>query len=286
MIERLTAADLAPREAYFKAPAAMASVFRRHRAALANTRRIAESCTFTLERKRWIFPDPPLPAGETAASHLRALCEAGFMRRYGARTAAPAAGREATRSRTRHHRAPRVLVLLRGGGGDRALRARARRGHGGARERSECGHRLRARHHQRRSHPLRPRLRALPPREAPRLARSRRRSLLEAPRRGDRACLRRLRSRSRGHDLDPQHLWHALGVPRSGQGARRRQPHRGSPEPLRAARRRGPAARSPRPRRPRRRDPARRAAVAAGARSGGATRGASRATSVFTPAGS
>ena len=90
LVERLTAADLAPREAYFKAPAAMASVFRRHGAALANTRRIAESCTFTLERKRWIFPDPPLPAGETAASHLRALCEAGFARRYGGRTAAPA----------------------------------------------------------------------------------------------------------------------------------------------------------------------------------------------------
>lgn len=83
LVGRLTAADLAPREAYMKAPAAMASVFRRHRAALANTRRIAESCTFTLARTRWIFPDPPLPPGETAASHLRALCRAGMIRRYG-----------------------------------------------------------------------------------------------------------------------------------------------------------------------------------------------------------
>ncbi len=97
LIERLAATGLAPREAYFKAPAAMASVFRRHPAALANTRRIADSCTFTLERKRWIFPDPPLPAGETAASHLRALCEAGFTRRYGSRIAAPAAARQLDR---------------------------------------------------------------------------------------------------------------------------------------------------------------------------------------------
>ncbi len=97
LASRLTPADLAPREAYFKAPAAMASVFRRHPGALANTRRVAESCAFTLERKRWIFPDPPLPGGETATSHLRALCEAGFARRYGARHAAPAAAKQLNR---------------------------------------------------------------------------------------------------------------------------------------------------------------------------------------------
>ncbi len=79
---RLEARDLAPRESWFRAPAAMASIFRRRRRALANTRRIADDCRFTLERTRWIFPDPPLPSGETAASHLRKLCEAGLVRRY------------------------------------------------------------------------------------------------------------------------------------------------------------------------------------------------------------
>jgi DNA-directed DNA polymerase III PolC len=83
LVGRLTAAGLAPREAYLKAPAAMTSVFRHRRTALANTRRIAESCTFALTRTRWIFPDPPLPPGETAASHLRARCRDGMVRRYG-----------------------------------------------------------------------------------------------------------------------------------------------------------------------------------------------------------
>ena len=79
---RLEPAALAPREAYFKAPAAMVSVFRHQRDALTNTRRIAEGCRFALTRERWIFPDPALPPGETAASHLRTLCEAGMTRRY------------------------------------------------------------------------------------------------------------------------------------------------------------------------------------------------------------
>ena len=82
LVARLGPGDLDPREAYFKAPAAMASVFRRHRDALGNARRIADSCRYVPDRTRWIFPDPPLPAGETAASHLRRLCEAGLGRRY------------------------------------------------------------------------------------------------------------------------------------------------------------------------------------------------------------
>ncbi len=82
LVARLAPGDLAPREAYLKAPAAMASVFRTRRGALANARRVAESCRFRLERTRWIFPDPPLPPGETAASYLRKLCDAGVVRRY------------------------------------------------------------------------------------------------------------------------------------------------------------------------------------------------------------
>jgi DNA-directed DNA polymerase III PolC len=87
LVARLAPSDLAPREAYFKAPAAMASIFRRYRHALDRTHRIAESCTYIPRRRRWIFPDPPLPEGRTAARHLKELCEAGMIRRYGRRPA-------------------------------------------------------------------------------------------------------------------------------------------------------------------------------------------------------
>src|SRR6185436_19520039 len=86
MVERLLPSDLSHREAYFKAPAAMVSIFRNYPRALANTRRLADRCRFTLRRERWIFPDPPLPSGETALSHLHALCRAGMVRRYGCET--------------------------------------------------------------------------------------------------------------------------------------------------------------------------------------------------------
>jgi DNA-directed DNA polymerase III PolC len=85
LVGRLRAPDLAPREAYLKAPPAVASLFRRHREALGRTRELAGRCRFELRRERWIFPDPPLPAGETAASLLRTLCDAGLQRRYGRR---------------------------------------------------------------------------------------------------------------------------------------------------------------------------------------------------------
>jgi len=86
LVERLVPSDLSPREGYFKAPAAMVSIFRNYPRALANTRRLADRCRFTLRRERWIFPDPPLPSGETAISHLHALCQAGMVRRYGCET--------------------------------------------------------------------------------------------------------------------------------------------------------------------------------------------------------
>ncbi|HYV51435.1 MAG TPA: PHP domain-containing protein, partial [Dongiaceae bacterium] len=86
LVERLLPSDLSHREAYFKAPAAMVSIFRNYPRALANTRRLADRCRFTLRRERWIFPDPPLPSGETALSHLHALCRAGMVRRYGCET--------------------------------------------------------------------------------------------------------------------------------------------------------------------------------------------------------
>jgi len=85
LVGRLRPGDLVAREAYLKAPPAVVSLFRRHREALVHTHELAERCRFALGRERWIFPDPPLPAGRTAASHLRALCETGLVERYGRR---------------------------------------------------------------------------------------------------------------------------------------------------------------------------------------------------------
>jgi len=88
LVARLRAGDLSHREAYFKTPAAVASLFRGHPRALRNTIRIAESCAYVPRRDRWIFPRLDLPDGETPLGYLRALCRGGFMRRYAAGTTA------------------------------------------------------------------------------------------------------------------------------------------------------------------------------------------------------
>lgn len=49
---------------------------------LAETVRIAERCTFSLDELRYEYPEELVPAGATPASHLRALTEAGLARRY------------------------------------------------------------------------------------------------------------------------------------------------------------------------------------------------------------
>jgi error-prone DNA polymerase len=61
-------------------------------ALLAQTLRIAERCTFKLDELRYEYPEEIVPAGETPASHLRALTMRGCAYRWPA--GAPAAVRE------------------------------------------------------------------------------------------------------------------------------------------------------------------------------------------------
>jgi error-prone DNA polymerase len=51
-------------------------------ALLAETVRIASRCTFSLDELRYEYPEELVPAGETPASHLRNLTEAGLARRW------------------------------------------------------------------------------------------------------------------------------------------------------------------------------------------------------------
>ena len=74
---------LANAERHLKPAGEMAALFRDQPAALRNTRRIAEQCAFTLADLGYRFPDYPLPPGESALGHLRALAEAGAIQRYG-----------------------------------------------------------------------------------------------------------------------------------------------------------------------------------------------------------
>jgi len=64
---------------------------------LAETLRVAERCRFSLDELRYEYPEEVVPPGETPASHLRALVEAGLARRYpgpGAGSGCPADVRE------------------------------------------------------------------------------------------------------------------------------------------------------------------------------------------------
>ncbi len=70
-------------ERHLKSPAEMAALFRDLPEAIANTRRIAEQCEFTLANLGYRFPEYPLPPGETSISYLRQLTYAGARERYG-----------------------------------------------------------------------------------------------------------------------------------------------------------------------------------------------------------
>src|SRR5437763_844216 len=73
---------LATAERHLKAPAEMAARFADLPEAIRQSRRIAERCAFTLADLGYRFPDFPLPAGATPASHLRELTYAGARDRY------------------------------------------------------------------------------------------------------------------------------------------------------------------------------------------------------------
>ena len=69
-------------ELYLKSPAEMAEAFSDWPEALTNTMRIAEMCDVRLDHGRKFLPVYPVAEGETPASHLRRLAEAGLAARF------------------------------------------------------------------------------------------------------------------------------------------------------------------------------------------------------------
>lgn len=70
---------------YLRPPEEMAQLFAEVPEALSNTLLVAERCAVDLKAKGYHLPIFDVPPGHTAESYLRALCEAGLRRRYGAR---------------------------------------------------------------------------------------------------------------------------------------------------------------------------------------------------------
>ncbi len=68
---------------YLRSPEEMASLFAGIPEALANTLEIADRCEVDLNSKGYHLPRFPVPAGYTAETYLRELCEEGLRRRYG-----------------------------------------------------------------------------------------------------------------------------------------------------------------------------------------------------------
>ena len=68
---------------YLRSPEEMASLFAGFPEALTNTLEIADRCDVDLNSKGYHLPRFPVPAGYTAETYLRELCEEGLRRRYG-----------------------------------------------------------------------------------------------------------------------------------------------------------------------------------------------------------
>ncbi len=68
---------------YLRSPEEMARLFAEMPEALANTLEIADRCDVDLTSKGYHLPRFPVPAGYSAESYLRELCEEGLRRRYG-----------------------------------------------------------------------------------------------------------------------------------------------------------------------------------------------------------
>jgi error-prone DNA polymerase len=69
-------------EAFLKAPAEMARLFKGHEDAVARTLEIAEACAFSLSELKYEYPDEPVPPGKTAQSHLEDLTAEGAARLF------------------------------------------------------------------------------------------------------------------------------------------------------------------------------------------------------------
>ena len=69
-------------ERYLKSPDAMARLFADIPAAIAATRELADRLAYTMADLGYRFPDYPVPRGETMASFLRKITQAGARERY------------------------------------------------------------------------------------------------------------------------------------------------------------------------------------------------------------
>lgn len=70
---------------YLRSPQEMSALFAEVPQAISNTLLIAERCNVNLKTKGYHLPQFSVPAGYTAESYLRELCEQGLRRKYGAR---------------------------------------------------------------------------------------------------------------------------------------------------------------------------------------------------------
>ncbi|MFA5928543.1 MAG: DNA polymerase III subunit alpha, partial [Candidatus Margulisiibacteriota bacterium] len=69
-------------QVFLKSPAEMMALFSETPEAISNTVRIAEQCDFAIPMGTYHLPEFPVPAGETARSHLRKICEDNLSLRY------------------------------------------------------------------------------------------------------------------------------------------------------------------------------------------------------------
>ena len=72
-----------PRNFYVRSTEEMEQLFSQYPDALTNTEKIAERCNLEFTFGTYHLPEFAVPAGETAQSYIRKLCEAGFVERYG-----------------------------------------------------------------------------------------------------------------------------------------------------------------------------------------------------------
>ena len=161
------------------------------REAVGGTRALAERLEYTMADLGYRFPDYPVPAGETMASFLRKMTQAGARERYRPyHDRARASGR----ARARSDREARSRRLLPDRLGHRQLLPPAGHPRPGPRLGGQQRRLLQPRHHRRRSGRHGSAVRALPLRGARRVARHRSRSAeRRSPRAGDPARLREVR---------------------------------------------------------------------------------------------
>ena len=82
LLTTVAAPDIATGEAWFKPAAEMQTLFSDHPEWLRATLEIAERCNLELTLHKTIFPEFPVPEGESAFSYLWKLCFAGAQKRY------------------------------------------------------------------------------------------------------------------------------------------------------------------------------------------------------------